>query len=162
MGLSGSDRARYARQLLLSQLGERGQERLLAAELRPARGADSGALEVARVYLERAGVRVLKHVEARRSAREQDDVDARRSAREPVPDAPELALYAPAEIARMAGDEGLAEAARALAGALAAVAAIRKIVDLPGPSEQLPVVPLSSIADAREQCAGAREQRQDA
>ncbi len=133
--LSASDRVRYARQLLLPQLGETGQARLLASELSARPGADDGALEVARTYLQRAGVRVSDRA-----------------------DADELPLYSPDEIARMAGTDELLEAARALAGALAAVAAMRTLAGLPAPVEPLPIVALSS-ADARE---GAPEQSIDA
>ncbi|MDB4976512.1 MAG: hypothetical protein JWN48_4853 [Myxococcaceae bacterium] len=115
MALSDRERTRYARQLLLSQLGEAGQERLLrAAACAPAQ-ADGGALEVARIYLERAGVRVVVH----------------ESLPEHGTHAQELALPSSAELTRIAGAPELEPAARALMGALAAVRALQDAAALP-------------------------------
>jgi hypothetical protein len=54
--LSDADKALYARQILLSELGLAGQARLGAAEVRIAAGTDSRVTAVARDYLTRAGV----------------------------------------------------------------------------------------------------------
>jgi hypothetical protein len=112
MGLTDAQRVRYARHLLLPELGEPGQARLLAGAARPAAGADARALEVARDYLSRAGLQI-------------------------APDTCETAVAVPlpsaAEIARLAGAPELAEAARSLAGAFAAVEAIKAVAQLGTP-----------------------------
>lgn len=54
--LSPADRQRYARHLLLVEIGEAGQARLRAAPLQLPVDADPRASSVAREYLERAGV----------------------------------------------------------------------------------------------------------
>jgi len=113
MGLSAHDRTRYARHLLLPQLGEAGQARLLATRLRAQSAADLGVLEVARTYLVRSGVTL---VDAPRAGA-QDDTQ-------------ELPLPTESEVARVAGRPALTEAARALLGALAAVDAIRTATGL--------------------------------
>lgn len=46
---------RFARHILLPEIGERGQARLAASSVRPV-GGDERAREVARTYLARAGV----------------------------------------------------------------------------------------------------------
>jgi hypothetical protein len=102
MDLSDAQRARYARHLLLPELGEAGQLRLLRAAVRADDSADPGALAVARDYLSRAGLRVDAGAEAA-----------------------VLTLPGSDEIERLAGAPELVEAARALAGAFAAVEAIK-------------------------------------
>lgn len=104
MGLSDAQRARYARHLLLPELGEAGQLRLLAASARPGSASDPGALEVARSYLARAGVRIASGASEAEVALELPDAEG---------------------VAQLAGAPELAEAARALAGAFAAVEAIK-------------------------------------
>jgi len=106
MELSEQDRIRFARHLLLPQLGEAGQRRLLRARVRPAADADPGALAVARTYLARAGVAVI---------------DASDDGADAVP----LAVSSESEVSRVAGRPELRVAARALLGALAAVEAIQ-------------------------------------
>jgi len=103
-------------------VGEAGQERLLSAAVHASAEADPGALEVARTYLERAGVRLIAHD----------------SLPEHGTHADELALPTQAEVARVAGDSQLEEAARALLGALAAVTAIQRAVGLPETSPRAP------------------------
>ena len=111
MSLTDAQRARFARHLLLPELGEAGQLRLLQSRVRPSSDSDVGAWEVARNYLERAGVRC----------------DA---------DAEEVALVAPSErVAKLAGRAELTEAARALAGAFAAVETIKSLTGMGSPSE---------------------------
>jgi hypothetical protein len=132
--LSARDRTRYARHLLLAQLGEAGQERLLAAHVRANVDADPGALAVARRYLTRAGV----HVDDASSA-----VQAPELASQPEP--PELRVQAqqararfPLQVATsqrlatLAGAPALREAARALAGALSAVNTLQSILGVQG------------------------------
>jgi hypothetical protein len=115
MGLSDAQRARYARHLLLPELGETGQLRLLAARARPGGAADAGALAVARGYLSRAGLGIA--VEARPRALEQNTDACDTAVALDIPDA--------AGVARLAGAPELLDAARALAGAFAAVEAIK-------------------------------------
>jgi len=102
MSLSAHDRSRYARQLLLPQLGERGQARVLASSVRAPKDADGGALAVARTYAERAGLRVVSDGEF-----------------------PLISVPTTEQVGRVAGEEALMEAARALVGAIAAVEALR-------------------------------------
>ena len=109
MPLSARERSRYARQLLLPQIGESGQTRLLALRVRARPGGDEGALSVAATYLERAGVSVGEHRAAS-----------------------EFFVAPSAELLRIAGDGALLEAARALAGALAAVDVLRTAVGFGG------------------------------
>lgn len=111
MSLTSTQRARYARHLLLPEIGEQGQLRLLASRVRVPVGADAGALMAARSYLERAGVQV--------------DADS---------GAP-LNLASAQQIEALAGDPLLFEAARALAGAFAAVETIKSVAGIGQPSE---------------------------
>lgn len=104
------DRRRFERHLLLAEIGEAGQARLCAARARLAPGADSRAAAVARDYLERAGVAVIEA----QAARAQADAEAIALA---LPDA--------AVLRSLAGRPELDEAAASLAGALAAVDAIK-------------------------------------
>ena len=55
MKLDAAARRRYARQLLLGEIGEAGQERLLEAGFRRCEGGDADATAAAVEYLERAG-----------------------------------------------------------------------------------------------------------
>lgn len=55
MSLDAAARRRYARQLLLGEIGEAGQKRLLDARFRRGVGCDANAFVVAADYLERAG-----------------------------------------------------------------------------------------------------------
>ncbi|MET0286386.1 MAG: hypothetical protein ABW352_18035 [Polyangiales bacterium] len=97
--------ARYARHVLLPQVGEAGQRRLLETALHV--HGDAGVATVAERYLSRAGLRVGEGSESVRVASSED-------------------------VARVAGDPALEPAARALLGALAAVEAIRTTLSLPG------------------------------
>lgn len=105
MSLGDRERTLYARHLLLPEIGKGGQAALCASVVHAAEGADPRAALVARDYLERAGVRWSDGAEGLR-------VD--------VPP--------PAEVERLAGADGLVEAAAAVAGAFAAVEAIKRIV----------------------------------
>lgn len=106
MSLTDAQRSRYARHLLLPELAEQGQSRLVASRARFDAAADAGAREVAQSYLSRAGV--------------QDDA----ALGTPV------AVASEAEVARLAGRAELTEAARAVAGALAAVEAIKALAGI--------------------------------
>jgi len=108
MSLTPTQRARYARHLLLPEIGEAGQERLLASRVRVS-GA-SGAEAVARSYLERAGVQLGDTGE-------------------------QLRVASDARLDALAGSPLLLEAARALAGAFAAVETIKSVVGIGHPSE---------------------------
>jgi hypothetical protein len=103
--LTDADKAKYARQILLTELGLAGQERLVATRLQWPADADPRATEVATAYLERAGV----------------------GAHVPGADANQVAVpVASAEaVAQLAGDPALADCAAWLLGAFAAVEAIK-------------------------------------
>jgi hypothetical protein len=96
-----ADKALYARQILLPELGLEGQARLAATELRFAAGADPRVCAIAREYLQRAGVRV--------------ESDA----------AVVLAAASRSEVAALAAEPALEECAAWLLGALTAVEAIK-------------------------------------
>ena len=117
MGLTAHDRTRYARHLLLPQLGEAGQARLLDTRLRVRGAVDAGVLEVARTYLGRSGVTLV-------------DAPTEGAPHAGDEHASELALATESEVARVAGRPALVEAARALLGALSAVDAIRTAAGL--------------------------------
>lgn len=119
------DRIRYARHLLLPEIGEEGQLRLLATHVRVPGEADAGAAEVAREYLVRAGVRVETEVEAGASPSPADG-----GARTP------LSLPRAHDLLALAGAPELIEAARALSGALAAVESIKSALALGEPLRQ--------------------------
>ena len=123
MGLRVTDRARYARQLLLPQIGEVGQLRLLASRLQAPADVDRDTLAVARAYLERAGVRVV-------------DAPVEGALAEPL-----QSLPTGQAIAQIAGRAELHHAARAVVGALAAVQAIQSVVRAsPQPAFSIPVL----------------------
>lgn len=106
--LSPTDRARYARQLLLPEIGPAGQARLLTCKLAiPAPGSalEARAAEIAADYAQRAGLAI-------------DDAGTVLK----LPDEPALAA--------LAGRVELHEAAAALCGALAAVEAIKQALTL--------------------------------
>ena len=103
-------RRRFARQLLLAEIGEAGQARLCASRVKVADGADAQAAETARAYLDRAGLQVV------------DDGEALEAA---VPSAD--------AIGALARDEEQRPAAAALAGAFAAVEAMKVALSLERP-----------------------------
>jgi len=100
MALSNEARRRYARHLLLAEVGEPGQARLCAHEVRVS--GDERATEIATLYLSRAGVAV----------------------RESAPEA--ATAPSSAEVAALAGRPELREAAAFLAGAFTAVEEIKR------------------------------------
>jgi hypothetical protein len=103
--LDPADKRRYARHLLLADVGEAGQARLLAARVQLEPSADPGAAEVAREYLARAGVQV-------------GETGAL------------VSLPSREAVSALAGSAFLHEAAAALAGAFAAVEAIKHTLGL--------------------------------
>ncbi len=116
------DKRRHARQLLLAEIGERGQERLCATRVRLSGDGDLRAAAVARDYLERAGLQLRDGREA--SAR--GDREALREVSVDIADSGALRA--------LAGRPELEEAAAALAGAFAAVEAIKGALDLAHPA----------------------------
>ncbi len=107
MALDRDARRRYARHLLLSEVGEAGQERLRACTV--ALAGDARAKEVAALYLARAGV------ELRDGAASTVDAGSTEA------------------VAAIAGRAELEEAASFLAGAFAAVEAIKAALDVGAP-----------------------------
>ena len=103
MSLDSAARRRYARHILLGEVGEAGQERLLGVRFRPGAGADEDAYAVAAEYLERAG------------CREDAQGDA-----VPVPDADAVAQFA--------GSAELRAPAAAIVGAFAAAEQIKRVL----------------------------------
>jgi len=120
--LGAVDRRRHARQLLLAEIGERGQERLCATRVRLTGDGDARAAAVARDYLERAGLQLIDVQEA--SAH--DDGDASREL--------EVAIADSGALQALAGRPELEEAAAALAGAFAAVEVIKSALGLARPA----------------------------
>ncbi len=116
------DKRRHARQLLLAEIGERGQERLCATRVRLSGDGDVRAAAVARDYLERAG---LQLADVREATAQHDGEEPREIA---VEIADSGALRA------LAGRPELDEAAAVLAGAFAAVEAIKGALDLAQPA----------------------------
>ena len=114
MALAEHDRVRFARHLLLPEIGASGQERLNAARVRVSEGADAGARAVSSEYLARAGLRVSPEGEHA------------------------VSLPTGAEVEALAGAPELVEAARALVGALAAVEAVKAVLELGEPLKQPP------------------------
>lgn len=106
--LSDADKALYARQILLSELGLAGQARLLAADARIEAG-DARVTAVARDYLARAGVGA-----------------------QPTAALPAVSVRAASseDVAQVAGDAALEGCAAWLLGAFAAVEAIKVAADV--------------------------------
>ncbi len=113
MALDAATRRRFARQLLLGEIGDAGQERLLVARFRRGVGGDPEAYAVAAEYLERAGC----------SVGEAGD---------------EVNLPAAISIDRMAGSPELRASAALIAGAFAATEHLKKVLGVGLPRE-LPV-----------------------
>jgi hypothetical protein len=100
--LSPQQKQRYARHVLLAEIGEAGQLRLCGARVRLGRESDPGAAAVATDYLVRAGLETTGDAAAR-----------------------ELALPDTRTIRALAGSTDFEPAAAALAGAFCAVEAIK-------------------------------------
>ena len=105
MSLDAAARRRYARQLLLGEIGESGQERLLGAGFHRGADGDADAYAVAAEYLERAG---CSHDESG------------------------AAVHAPNESAvmRFAGSPALRESAAAIMGAFSAVEHLKQVLSV--------------------------------
>jgi len=159
--LTARDKLLYARHLLLPQVGHAGQERLCAAELHVAEGADPRAAEVCAEYLARAGCRVAgpSRRDAARFAR-QLEASSRRASRADTSDPPAPTRNPPRgedpsplppgarearargslrsrvrvatteEVEGLAGSQALRECAAAVAGAFAAVEAIKAVLEV--------------------------------
>jgi hypothetical protein len=109
------DMQRYARHLLLAEIGPAGQARLCSARVRVAAASDPRAAHATREYLERAGL--VLQVDASGAAATVDmlPVDA-------------------AAVRALAGRAELDEAAAALAGAFAAVETIKAVLGVGTPA----------------------------
>ena len=118
--LSSAQKRRYARHLLLAEIGEAGQERLCAARVRVPDAADARAMAVARAYLERAGLELSDGFDAR--GVEPGDVKA---------------------VQALAGRPELEPAAAALLGAFAAVEAIKQVIGAGEPGALPPALSLA-------------------
>jgi len=105
LSLDAAARRRYARQLLVGEIGEAGQERLLGAGFRRGAGCDADAHDVAAEYLERAGC----------------------SANESAAD---LLLPSAGAVMRFAGSPALAEPASAIMGAFSAVEHLKEVLGI--------------------------------
>jgi hypothetical protein len=120
--LSDADKQLYARQILLSELGLAGQERLASASFRVAGDADPRVSLVARDYLARAGVG------AQAGTRDSNESVVTRDSNESLgPGAATVYVSAASaqDVARLAGDPALEGCAGWLLGAFAAVEAIK-------------------------------------
>lgn len=104
MSVSPHQARRYARQMLLAEIGVEGQARLCATACSPSAGADSRAAQTASDYLARAGLVVDRGTG--------------------VP----VRLPGPSQVAAIAGNPVLGEAATALLGALAAVETVKQVL----------------------------------
>ena len=122
--LTVAARQRFARQVVLAEIGEAGQERLCASTVRIAERADPRVRELATQYLERAGVH-LGSDPAGAIAVEALDLEAVRA---------------------LAGDVALEDAAAALAGSFAAVEAIKAALDVGRPARIDPKLSLGGGA----------------
>ena len=103
MPLTDRDRTRYARHLLLAEIGGAGQERLCAADASANPDADPRAARWALEYLQRAGITVK-------------------------PGGSRVPLPSLAALQRLGGAGELEEATAALAGAFAAVERIKSVL----------------------------------
>jgi hypothetical protein len=105
LSLDAAARRRFARQLLLGEIGEPGQERLLDAGFRRGADGDEDAYAVAADYLERAGC-----------LRDENGTEV------PVPTA--------SAVMRFAGSPALQEPAAAVMGAFAAVEHLKEVLGI--------------------------------
>jgi len=105
LSLDAAARRRYARQLLLGEIGDAGQERLLGAGFRPGADFDAGAYAVAAEYLERAGCSAMES-------------------------GAELLLPSAGAVMQFAGSSALAEPAAAIMGAFAAVEHLKEVLGI--------------------------------
>ena len=119
MSLDAAARRRYARQLLLGEIGESGQERLLHAGFHRGADTDADAYAVAAEYLERAGCTHDESGAAVRAANE-------------------------SAVTRFAGTPELREPAAAIMGAFSAVEHLKEVLGIGGAREFPPELTLST------------------
>jgi hypothetical protein len=105
LSLDATARRRYARQLLLGEIGDAGQQRLLDSRFRRAAGGDADAYAVAADYLERAGCAT-------------------------DPSGAVLRVPSTSALLRFAGSPALAEPAAAILGAFSAVEHLKKVLGI--------------------------------
>ena len=105
MSLDAAARRRYARQLLLGEIGESGQERLLTAQFHCGADCDAGTFAVAAEYLERAGCL-------------RDESGA------------ELLVPSEKAVMRFAGSPALREPAAVIMGAFSAVEHLKEVLGI--------------------------------
>ncbi len=121
MSLGAAARRRYARQLLLGEIGEAGQERLAEAGFSVPAACDRAASAVAVDYLVRAGCEL------------REDGEALRIPEEPV-------------VAKLAGAASLNGPAAALVGAFFAVEHIKAVLGVGTPGALDPDLQLTTEA----------------
>jgi hypothetical protein len=112
VSLDAAARRRYARQLLLGEIDEAGQERLLEARFRGTKSSDAEAFAVAADYVERAGCR-------------------------PDEDGTPLVVPDEAAVAEFAGHSALKAPAAAVMGAFSAVEHLKELLGV-GESRAFP------------------------
>lgn len=112
MSLDAKARRRYARQLLLAEIGEVGQERLIASGFRGTADCEADAYAVAADYLERAGC-----------FGNDEGAEVR------VPPA--------SEVMRFAGNASLRESAALVLGAYSAVEHLKRVLGI-APAHEVP------------------------
>jgi len=112
LSLDAAARRRYARQLLLGEIGEAGQERLLASGFRSRAGGAADAFAVAADYLERAGCFC-------------DSEGA------------EVRIPRTSEVMRFAGNAALREPAALVLGAYSAVEYLKEVLGI-APASEVP------------------------
>jgi len=145
MPLTNEQRVRYARHLLLPELAEAGQLRLLAGRVRFADGAEEGAREVASGYLRRAGVRIegeREDADAHAHAHAHVDVNVNVNVNVNVDvsgDGDVLSLTVPSLLCQ----PSLSDVAQGLAGAFAAVEAIKALAGMGEPAQLHPTLLLA-------------------
>jgi len=118
LSLDAAARRRYARHLLLGEIGESGQERLLEAGFRRGADGDGDAYAVAADYLERAGC-----------SRDHHGID--------------VLLPTASAVLRFAGSPRLQEPAAAIMGAFAAVEHLKGVLGIAAARELPPGLTLS-------------------
>jgi hypothetical protein len=119
LSLDAAARRRYARQLLLGEIGESGQERLLEARFRRAADGDAEAYAVAAEYLRRAGC-----------------VEDESGSEVRVPDTD--------AVIRFAGSPALREPAAMVLGAFSAVEHLKEVLGISAARELPPELTLST------------------
>jgi len=105
LSLDATVRRRYARQLLLGEIGEAGQQRLLDARFCRGVGVDADAYAVAADYLERAGCAM-------------------------DPSGSALRVPSTSALMRFAGSPALAESAATILGAFSAVEHLKEVLGI--------------------------------